>query len=109
MRPTLKTQPFTRQPNESQRTVELEIFRAQLIAFARDVGEIAMLGGVLHEAVAITSGTLKSVAHGLGKLPSGWIVTRSGGSSASLYEVSRTTTHLNLMPGNTGTVDIWIY
>lgn len=49
------------------------------------------------------------IAHKLGRKPKGYVVTRSTGGAADLYEVSRDDRFITLNSGNTATVEILFF
>lgn len=70
--------------------------------------------GVLVEGIEIATGT-QEIPHPLGRIPRGWIITRSYGSSApALRELpnvanARRRTHLRVTASAAGTIDLWVF
>lgn len=50
-----------------------------------DVAAIDILQGKLIEAVVLTGGTTRKIAHGLGRKPRGWIVVKQKGWTSTGY------------------------
>lgn len=109
MKPTLKTQRVTAAQDSGVSAEQIETLRLAIVDYAREVGTIELLAGSSKRDIALVASTAVIVYHGLGRLPIGWLVTRATTSAPVLYETGRDDKTLTLMPGNTGTIDLWIY
>lgn len=63
--------------------------------------------GSLVTAVKMVSGTNPAISHKLGRKPTGWLVLRSTGAAAALYEVS--SDDKTIIFSSTGTPTVWLW
>ena len=70
----------------------------------------AVVNGQTTQRLPFSAGTNTTYAHGLGRLPRGYLITRlTGAAAASWREVTLDATALTLVFTVTSTADIWIF
>lgn len=72
---------------------------------------VPLLDGVLVEDVALTTST-KSVKHGLGRAPTGWLLVRKT-ANANVWDAQDSNAHpeltLDLVASGSVTVSLWVF
>jgi hypothetical protein len=78
----------------------------------RAIGEAAPVQGVHLRSLSVAAGA-NQIAHTLGRLPRGWIVTRQSDDCALIETdaqlASRTERWMYLTSNIAGTVDVWVF
>lgn len=73
----------------------------------KKLSTVSFLNGTKLSLTAST-GTI-TLAHGLGRVPAGWIITRSTAALPDIYETARTSTTITFSKATAALIDLWIY
>lgn len=69
---------------------------------------VEVINGHAIRGVSLTGSNAKRVTHGLGRTPSGWIVTDQT-AAITLYRTAWDEETITLYPSATGSVDLWVF
>lgn len=104
--PTISADRVENDPEQAQRFVrnDMRALRDKL-----DRVPIIPPDGVMYAPGTALSAGNNTITHKLGRVPKGWIVTRSSGAAAQLYEVSKDDKVIVLNSTGTPTVEVWFF
>lgn len=98
-------------PQKSEQTKDAQIGRIQnyLFAAADSINRVVFIPGLASDALTFTAAETKVIAHGLSRVPTGFIVIDA---QTAAPQISRGTTddaNITLTSVNAGTYRFWFY
>lgn len=86
----------------------INLFRVAVEGLVRDLNTCPYLTGAHVTDIELSAGS-NSVSHKLGRIPTGWIVTRIQTGTCTAYETARDTKAVTLSSSGSSKVDIWFF